>query len=132
MLFDDPLRQAEPKELLHSRYQQFQRRLARHLSKVSEFGQEPDNAPPRQPLQLREQNVTQTVRQITVQDPKPNNFLVYHEGEEERRTNAETIGGGVSGWTNLPSEKQRTKENTGDHDNFSLTLIAHRHCTKMD
>jgi hypothetical protein len=109
-------RQAEPKELIQSRYQQFQRRWARHLNDLSEQAAAPEpEVMSRQPLQVRAQSVQQQVRQKPVaENAKQTPFAVYQQNEEERQRTIDSAAfGGVSGWSALPTERQQAKENTG-------------------
>jgi hypothetical protein len=126
-------RQSEPKELLQNRYQHFQRRFARHLSQISESS-EVSVEPERQPLHVRSDNPQTSFPQGKSQSKhKANNFLVYQENEEERKSSAENaILGGHSKWSTVPTDKDQRKENTGEATSATSFITFVRYYSKVD
>jgi len=132
-IFQKGLRmQAEPKDLLQKRYQQFQRRLARHYLNLSEAGDSAD-APGEDRSKEKQRSALKQLdhgrsqqsaglpqqKRVTSESKtsiKRDNFTVYSENAVSvSSTNSEAAlsDGARESWTTFAPEKVQCKENTG-------------------
>jgi hypothetical protein len=123
-------RQAEPKDILQKRYQQFQRRLARHYINQTEEGNGESEAPTdssqRQPLgvtagssHIRQQQTTfaGSSRSSQAQGLRvTSNFSIFSDAavaNDVENSNLDGERGRERTWDSLPREKVARKENDG-------------------
>lgn len=116
---------AEPKELLQSRYRQFQRRLARHYLNQQQEGEEaaadtrlqPDVRPTLATLSDSQRSVTRRPNPLCSAASSTNStFSIFAENTTSAASTADRIlasGEGTRTWKSFASSAATVKENTG-------------------
>jgi hypothetical protein len=137
-------KQAEPKDILQKRYQQFQRRMARHfLNKMEEGNLEEetavDNRKALHTIAVNNENNPRgqsqnSGRPATSSNPKKSTsvasqgnsqFIAYADPVDQNGT-AATLAEN-KGWKHLAKDSERRKEHDGKHRQFDFALFIIPH-----